>query len=101
MDSGYFPVSMSDLAADVSIQDISEEVIALGPVVVDWQEQHCHPGGSVRYRLNADGKRIVYATDVELNLIFDPDSNKPNKEALAQEYRDFIYEADLLVQRTT
>jgi len=97
MDSGYFPVSMSDVAADVDIQDISEEVIALGPVVVDWQEQHLHPGGSVRYRLNADGKRIVYATDVELNLIFDPDSNKPDKEALAQEYRDFIYEADLLI----
>ena len=97
MDSGYFPVSMSDVAADVSIQDISEEVIALGSVVVDWQEQHFHPGGSVRYRLNADGKRIVYATDVELNLIFDPDSNEPDKEALAQEYRDFIYEADLLI----
>ncbi len=97
MDSGYFPVSMSDVAADVSIQEISEEVIALGPVVVDWQEQHFHPGGSVRYRLNADGKRIVYATDVELNLIFDPNSKEPDKEALAQEYRDFIYEADLLI----
>ena len=47
--------------------------------------------------MNADGKRIVYATDVELNLIFDPDSKEPNKEALAQEYRDFIYEADLLI----
>jgi phosphoribosyl 1,2-cyclic phosphodiesterase len=97
MDSGYFPVSMSDVAADVSIQDISEEVIALGPVVVDWQEQRFHPGGSVRYRLNVDGKRIVYATDVELDLIFDPDSNESNKEVLAQEYRDFIYEADLLI----
>ena len=97
MDSGYFPVSMSDVAADVSIQDISKEVIDLGPVVVDWQEQRFHPGGSVRYRLNADGKRIVYATDVELNKIFNPDSNQPNKENLAQEYRDFIYEADLLI----
>jgi len=97
MDSGYFPISMSDVAADVSIQCISEEVITLGSVVVDWQEQHFHPGGSLRYRLNVDGKKIVYATDVELNLIFDPDSKEPNKEALAQEYRDFIYEADLLI----
>jgi phosphoribosyl 1,2-cyclic phosphodiesterase len=97
MDAGYFPVSMSDVAADVSIQDISEEVIDLGSVVVDWQEQHLHPGGSVRYRLNVDGKRIVYATDVELNLIFGPDSNEHNKEALAREYHDFIYGADLLI----
>jgi phosphoribosyl 1,2-cyclic phosphodiesterase len=97
MDSGYFPVSMSDIAADVSIQDISQEVLALDSVVVDWQEQHCHPGGSVRYRLNVDGKKIVYATDVELDLIFNPDSNELNKEALTQEYRDFIYEADLLI----
>ena len=97
MDSGYFPVSMSDVGADISIQDISEEVIVLGTVVVDWQEQLFHPGGSVRYRLNVDGKKIVYATDVELNLIFDPASNEPDKEALAQEYCDFIYEADLLI----
>ena len=97
MDSGYFPVSMSDVGADISIQDISEEVITLGPVVVDWQEQYLHPGGSLRYRLNVNGKKIVYATDVELNLIFDPDSNEPDKEVLAQEYRDFIYEADLLI----
>ena len=97
MDSGYFPVSMSGLSADVRIQEISEEVIALGPVVVDWQEQILHPGGSVRYRLNMGGKRIVYATDVELDLIFSPDSTEANKEALAQEYRDFIYEADLLI----
>lgn len=97
MDSGYFPVSMSGLSADVHIQDISEEVIALGRVVVDWQEQILHPGGSVRYRLNMGGKRIVYATDVELDLIFRPDSTEDNKEALAQEYRDFIYEADLLI----
>jgi phosphoribosyl 1,2-cyclic phosphodiesterase len=97
MDSGYFPVSMSGLSANVRIQDISEEVIALGPVVVDWQEQILHPGGSVRYRLNMGGKKIVYATDVELDLIFRPNSTEANKEALAQEYRDFIYEADLLI----
>lgn len=97
MDSDYFPVSMSDVAADISMQEIKEEVIALGPIVVDWQEQHFHPGGSVRYRLNVDGKKIVYATDVELNMAFDPGSTEPNKEALAQEYRDFIQEADLLI----
>jgi len=34
---------------------------------------------------------------VELNKIFDPDSNEPDKEAKVQKYRDFIYEADLLI----
>jgi len=97
MDAGYFPVSMSDVAADISMQEISEEVIELGPVSVDWQEQIYHPGGSVRYRLNMDGKKIVYATDVELNLIFSPDSKEAKKEAMADAYREFIQDADLLI----
>lgn len=97
MDAGYFPVSMSDVAADIHMQEISEEIIELGPIVVDWQEQIYHPGGSVRYRLNVDGKKIVYATDVELDLIFSPDSREPQKEAHAASYREFIHDADLLI----
>jgi len=97
MDAGYFPVSMSDVAADIHMQEISEEIIELGPIVVDWQEQIYHPGGSVRYRLNVDGKKIVYATDVELDLIFSPDSRDPKKEAYTELYREFIQNADLLI----
>lgn len=97
MDFEYFPVGMSAFSADITIHEISEEVIQLGEVVIDWQEQIYHPGGSVRYRLGVDGKKIVYATDVELNQIFHPHTDTKKNKILAQDYLDFIYNADLLI----
>lgn len=97
MDYNYFPVSLSDFAADISIREISSEVIELGPITVDWQEQIYHPGGSVRYRLSVGGKKIVYATDVELNQIFCGGADPARSEAQSREYLDFVQGADLLI----
>jgi len=97
MDYEYFPVSMSALTADIRIQEMSEENIHLGPIMVDWEEQAFHPGGSVRYRFNAYGKKIVYATDVELDLIFGKDSRSKGKKAAARDYLQFVQGADLLI----
>jgi ribonuclease BN (tRNA processing enzyme) len=97
MQYDYFPVSMSAFEADISIKDISEETISFESVIIDWQEQVCHPGGSVRYRVNVNGKKVVYATDVELNLIFGSKKSNEENKTLAQDYLDFIYGADLLI----
>ncbi len=97
MDYEYFPVGMSAFPADIKIREISEDIIRLGEVIIDWQEQIYHPGGSVRYRLCVDGKKIVYATDVELNHIFNPDADSEEDKALAEDYLDFIDHADLLI----
>lgn len=96
MDMNYFPVEMNALAADISIREISNAKLQLGNMTVDWQEQVVHPGGSVRYRINAGGKSIVYATDVELDKILDPNGAAEN-EKLMEEYRTFIRGADLLI----
>ena len=97
MDYEYFPVSMSAFAADINIREISEEVIHLGPITIDWQEQVCHPGGSVRYRLRVNNKKIVYATDVELDYLFNGSSPREEKQDLAQAYVEFVSNADLLI----
>ena len=97
MDMDYFPVGLSEMAADIKISEISDEVIRLGPVIVDWEEQVFHPGGSVRYRLTADEKRVVYATDVELDRVFRPEIIGPDSEAFVEEYLNFIHGADLLI----
>ncbi len=97
MDSEYFPVGMATFPADISIQEISEEVIQVGEVTIDWQEQVYHPGGSVRYRLRVNGKKIVYATDVELNRIFKPDAGSGEHRAAARDYLEFVSNADLLI----
>ena len=96
-DSEYFPVGMATFCAGMSVQEISQEVIHLGEVTIDWQEQVYHPGGSVRYRLHVNGKKIVYATDVELNRMFHPDQGSQAHKALAPDYLDFISNADLLI----
>jgi len=97
MDYEYFPVSMSAFSADINIREIGEEIIRLDSLTVEWQEQIHHPGGSVRYKVTAKGKKVVYATDVELDTIFN--NNKDNEENKAQcrEYMDFISHADLLI----
>jgi phosphoribosyl 1,2-cyclic phosphodiesterase len=97
MDINYFPVEMKELAANVTIREVGDQTLVIGDVSIDIQEQVCHPGGSVRFRLEAEGKRIVYATDVELNAIFEPDEPSAAMDALAAEYREFISGADLLI----
>ena len=97
MDANYFPVSMSGIAADIDIKEISDESIPFSTLFVDWQEQIYHPGGSLRYRINIKDKRIVYSTDVELDEIFQLKNNSKQKKRQAQEYMDFIHQADLLI----
>jgi phosphoribosyl 1,2-cyclic phosphodiesterase len=97
MDKEYFPVSMSVFSADIRIREMSEEIIHLGDLTIEWQEQIYHPGGSVRYSIQVDGKKIIYATDVELNRIFQGESREDDAKALAREYLEFVHNADLLI----
>lgn len=97
MDYEYFPVSMSALTADIRIQEMSKENLRLGPITIDWEEQVFHPGGSVRYRFSAYGKKIVYATDVELDLFLRKRGRSEQEEGSAEEYMRFVADADLLI----
>jgi phosphoribosyl 1,2-cyclic phosphodiesterase len=97
MDYEYFPVSMSAFPANISIREIDEDIIQLGPLTVEWQEQVYHPGGSVRYKVGLNGKKVVYATDVELDNIFGNIEENEESKALGQEFMSFISNADLLI----
>ncbi len=97
MDVNYFPVQMKELAANVSIREFEDRFMRIGDIDIDIQEQVMHPGGSIRFKMRTGGKTVVYATDIELNAIFSPDTPTDTTEQLAQEYRDFIHHADLLI----
>jgi phosphoribosyl 1,2-cyclic phosphodiesterase len=97
MDYEYFPVSMSALTADIRIQEMSAERIRLGPIEIDWEEQVYHPAGSVRYGFNVYGKRIVFATDVELDLMFGKGRKSKKEKLHAEQYLRFVRGADLLI----
>jgi phosphoribosyl 1,2-cyclic phosphodiesterase len=97
MDVEYYPVSLSDLSAALKIQEITDQVIHIGPLVIDCQEQIFHPGGSVRYRVTVEGKRVIYATDVELDKIVRPGAGIQESESHLAEYIEFVRDADLLI----
>ncbi|MBN2033588.1 MAG: MBL fold metallo-hydrolase [Deltaproteobacteria bacterium] len=97
MDYEYFPVPMSALTADIHIREMDTERIRLGSIEIDLEEQVHHPAGSVRYGFNIHGKRIVFATDVELDLIFGREKKSREEKKHAEQYLRFVHGADLLI----
>jgi phosphoribosyl 1,2-cyclic phosphodiesterase len=97
MDNNYFPIKMSELAAEIRINEVSNQIIKIGNMDISIQEQICHPGGSIRFRIMVAGKVIIYATDVELNSVFQPEQPSQAAAEQANDYRDFIAGADLLI----
>ena len=92
MDGAFFPVDLDDLPAKLEIDDIhqgSDEMI--GPYRVRAADIF-HPAPSLAYRVEADGRALVYATDTE-----DPFSGKPNPViALAEGADTLIHDAQFL-----
>lgn len=97
MDVNYFPVQMKELAANVSIREFEDRFMTIGDIHIEMQEQILHPGGSIRFKITAGGRTLVYATDVELNAAFEPDEPTRETRRLAEEYSAFIQDADLLI----
>ncbi len=88
MDSPFFPVPLSSFAASVSfeVHRVGAPFVVNG-FKVDTIRQN-HPGVSYGYRLERDGKALVYSTDAE-HAVVDPDAAAP--------FIHFFRQADLLV----
>ena len=88
MDEPFFPVPLSSFAASVSFEVHKVgEPFALNGFAVDTIRQN-HPGVSYGYRLERDGKALVYSTDAE-HAVSDPDVAAP--------FVRFFRNADLLI----
>jgi phosphoribosyl 1,2-cyclic phosphodiesterase len=97
MNNNYFPVKMSELAAKITIREVGDQSINIGALKITFQEHNFHPGGSQRIKIEADDKKLIYSTDVELNAMVDSMNLSENEEAPMQVYRNFIAGADLLI----
>ncbi|MBN1305734.1 MAG: MBL fold metallo-hydrolase [Anaerolineales bacterium] len=68
-DPATFPVSLRDMAARKEIRSLLpgriEDSEALSGIRVDIHKSYAHPGGSYAYRIEWDGRCLVYATDTE------------------------------------
>lgn len=67
-----FPVSLSDMAAQMQFHDLREgEAVACGDAVIT-NVQLNHPGGCFGYRVDYGGGSVVIATDTEHYSCLDP-----------------------------
>jgi phosphoribosyl 1,2-cyclic phosphodiesterase len=64
MRTPYFPVNLADASAQVGFTQLKSARIELGGVSVESFPLN-HPQGAYGYRIEAGGKSIVYATDLE------------------------------------
>lgn len=100
MRSEYFPVSFSDLGGRIIPEYFSNRYCDINGVRLYCLEQ-THPGRSFAYRMETHGKRVVYATDNELDLVLEnPEVCARDRDALRIVPRmttDFARDADLLI----
>lgn len=92
----YFPRKISSFPANLNYQLLSTPgPIEIGNLVVNWERQGFHPGGSLRFRVEAGKKKIIYASDVELDAFLSSQEQAESEEA--ERYLEFIQGADLLI----
>ncbi|MGM0575009.1 MAG: response regulator [Myxococcota bacterium] len=64
MDPQYFPVALGEVAADVSVHEIRERELDIGPFHVRATYVN-HPGVTMAYRIAIGDSVVTYATDTE------------------------------------
>ena len=68
MQDRYFPVQFSDLGSHIQPDHLDNGKRNINGVVVDYYNTH-HPGGSLAYSISHNGRKVVYSTDNELDMV--------------------------------
>ncbi len=84
MKQAYFPIPMEQMGAKMRFMNVSSDEYATADFNVKTTE-HNHPGGAFTYRIESDGKSLVYSTDVE------------HPKELDQRVVDIARNADILI----
>lgn len=99
MSTEYFPVSFADLKSRIHFGAVTRDTTIDG-VKVRALEQ-IHPGKSFAYSFEKNGKKVVYATDSELDISAKNsdqiESNPDETRILPIELVRFCEDADLLI----
>jgi phosphoribosyl 1,2-cyclic phosphodiesterase len=100
MRTEYFPVAFGELSAGITSETLAQEGTDINGVMVRFMEQ-THPGGSLAFSFEKEGKKVIYATDHELDGRI---TNKEESEAspdvmrnLPEDFVNFCRGADLLI----
>jgi len=100
MRSEYFPVTFTDLGSKIVADHFEDGQKQVGDVTVRCMEQ-THPGRSFAFSFEKDGKKVVYATDSELDLVIvnsnEVEGRPDELRRLPEELVRFMAGADLLI----
>jgi phosphoribosyl 1,2-cyclic phosphodiesterase len=83
----YFPVGMDAMGARLRFLRLEGDCVHIAGATVRWKRMN-HPGGSFAYRIEQNGRSLVFATDAEVT-----DREFQGRE----ENRAFFEKADLLI----
>ena len=86
MTTPFFPVQMDAMASTKNFHTLTEPV-NFGSAKLTWKKMN-HPGGSYSYKIEADNKKFIFATDTELSA----DDFTRNEENTS-----YFQDADLLI----
>lgn len=90
MDREYFPVTLFELGSQLNFKTLSENPFYIGDVKI-YYTYLFHPGLSLGYRVEFNGKVFVYATDNE--ILTEPEMEGYNEKNM----ENLIRNADILV----
>lgn len=65
MEYDYWPVKLTQLPADIEFFDLGEGFHSISDGISIYAKRHIHPGVAFGYRLEHEGKSLVYSTDTE------------------------------------
>jgi len=93
MNSTYFPVQLQDLASKPEFMELNAP-LTTGPVKISYHYLN-HPGITIGYRLEHDGKILSYLSDHEPYAKLNASGNFADKEDAA--VARFVENSDLLI----
>jgi CheY-like chemotaxis protein len=101
MEYTYFPVSLEQLQANISFQDLGEDSFAVGEATVRTQYLN-HTALTLAYRVSVGGVEVVYATDHEPHAptLWHTDRNSSTRNIVHQgdqRHIDFLAGVDLVI----
>jgi CheY-like chemotaxis protein/phosphoribosyl 1,2-cyclic phosphodiesterase len=94
MDASYFPVSLKDMKSDLNFVELDGRV-KVGRAEVSHLFLN-HPGVAVGFRIEVDGKCLVYITDHEVYTRMSGEHEQHKK--LDRQLNEFAHKADLYIR---
>jgi phosphoribosyl 1,2-cyclic phosphodiesterase len=90
MQDRYFPVQFSDLGSTIVSESFVNGKKQIGDITLAYYDT-CHPGGSLAYSITSNGKKVVYSTDNELDLmLLNREASLKNPKTFRKAPKDFI-----------